>query len=65
MESHGLAGEIQVTGRTYERLKGRYELRERGELDVKGKGPMTTYFLVGRVPSAPRAETTTKSPAAS
>jgi guanylate cyclase len=62
MESHGLAGQIQVTGRTYERLKGRYELRERGELDVKGKGPMTTFFLVGRVPSAPPAEMTTRSP---
>jgi class 3 adenylate cyclase len=64
MESHGLAGQIQVTGRTYERLKGRYELRERGELDVKGKGPMTTYFLIGRVPSAPPAEITTRSPTA-
>ena len=62
MESHGLAGQIQVTGRTYELLKGRYELRERGELDVKGKGLMTTYFLVGRVPSAPPAEMTTRSP---
>jgi class 3 adenylate cyclase len=62
MESHGLAGQIQVTGRTYERLKGRYELRERGELDIKGKGLMTTYFLVGRVPSAPPAEMTTGSP---
>ena len=51
MESHGLPGHIQVSRRTYERLKGRYELRERGELDVKGKGPMTTYLLVGRVPS--------------
>jgi adenylate cyclase len=50
MESHGLAGEIQVTGRTYERLNGRYQLRERGELAVKGKGPMTTYLLVGRAP---------------
>jgi adenylate cyclase len=64
MESHGLAGQIQVTGRAYERLRGRYELRERGELAVKGKGPMTTYFLVGRVPSAPPADTTTKSPIA-
>jgi class 3 adenylate cyclase len=58
MQSHGLAGQIQVTDRTYERLKGRYELRERGELDVKGKGSMTTYFLVARVPSNQRAEMT-------
>jgi class 3 adenylate cyclase len=62
MESHGVAGQIQVTGRTYERLKGRYELRERGDLDVKGKGPMTTYLLIGRVPSAPPARMTTWSP---
>src|SRR5881397_2979494 len=53
MESHGLPGAIQVTSRAYEQLNGRYELRERGEVDVKGKGPMTTYFLVGRAPSVP------------
>jgi adenylate cyclase len=63
MESHGLAGQIQVTRRSYERLKGRYELRERGEVDVKSKGPMTTYFLVGRAPSAPHAAISTRSPA--
>jgi class 3 adenylate cyclase len=54
MESHGVAGQIQVTSRAYDRLRGRYELRERGEIDVKGKGPMTTYFLLGRAP--PRTE---------
>ena len=64
MASHGLADQIQVTGRAYERLKGGYELHERGEVDVKGKGPMTTHFLVGRVPSAPPAAMTTASSAA-
>ena len=48
MESHGLPGAIQVTERTYERLRGRYELRRRGTIEVKGKGPMTTYLLLGR-----------------
>jgi guanylate cyclase len=48
MESHGVAGQIQVTSRVYDRLKSSFELRERGEIDVKGKGPMKTYFLVGR-----------------
>jgi class 3 adenylate cyclase len=48
MESHGLPGEIQVTERAYERLRDRYELRERGTIEVKGKGPMTTYLLFGR-----------------
>jgi class 3 adenylate cyclase len=48
MESHGMPGEIQVTERAYERLRGGYELRRRGTIDVKGKGPMTTYLLLGR-----------------
>ena len=48
MESHGIAGAIQVTERAYERLRERYELRRRGTIEVKGKGPMTTYLLLGR-----------------
>jgi class 3 adenylate cyclase len=40
-------GTIQVTERTYERLRDNYELRERDAIDIKGKGPMTTYVLVG------------------
>jgi len=60
MESDGVAGQIQVTSRAYDRLRGRYELRERGEIDVKGKGPMTTYFLLGRAPPE-SAEMTTRS----
>jgi adenylate cyclase len=47
MESHGLPGAIQVTERAYERLH-RYELRSRGTIEVKGKGSMTTYLLIGR-----------------
>jgi adenylate cyclase len=50
MESHGVPGAIQVTERAYERLRGRYELRRRGTIEVKGKGPMTTYLLLGRRP---------------
>jgi adenylate cyclase len=48
MESHGLPGEIQVTERAYESLRDHYELRERGTIEVKGKGAMTTYLLLGR-----------------
>jgi adenylate cyclase len=48
MESHGLPGEIQVTGRVRERLEARYELRPRGRVNVKGKGDMETYLLTGR-----------------
>jgi class 3 adenylate cyclase len=48
MESHAEPGTIQVTERAHERLRDRYDLRSRGTLEVKGKGPMTTYLLVGR-----------------
>ncbi|MCL1466070.1 adenylate/guanylate cyclase domain-containing protein [Argonema galeatum] len=48
MESHGLPGEIQITEATYEYLRDRYFFEDRGEIPVKGKGKMNTYFLVGR-----------------
>ena len=48
MESHGVPGCIQVTGRTYRRLRGRYRFQRRGPIPVKGKGDIVTYFLVGR-----------------
>jgi adenylate cyclase len=48
MESHALLGSIQVTERTYGHLRERYEFRPRGTIEVKGKGPMTTYLLLGR-----------------
>jgi adenylate cyclase len=47
MESHALPGTIQVTQRAYEHLRADYELRPRGTIEVKGKGPMTAYLLVG------------------
>ena len=48
MESHGVAGGIQVTATTYERLRDSFSLERRGEIEVKGKGRMATYLLVGR-----------------
>ena len=52
MESHGLPGEIQLSERAAGLLAGRYDLTCRGEIDVKGQGPMTTYLLVGRAAAA-------------
>jgi class 3 adenylate cyclase len=46
MESHSVAGEIQVTERTYERLRDDYVFEYRGPIDVKGKGEMETWFLI-------------------
>jgi len=49
MESTGVTGCIQVTDRTYRRLRGRYRFQRRGPVQVKGKGEVVTWFLVGRL----------------
>jgi class 3 adenylate cyclase len=48
MESHGIPNRIQVTEPVFRRLTGRYRFEPRGVIDVKGKGPMETWFLLGR-----------------
>ena len=48
MESTGGPGRIQVTCDVYERLRERYVFEERGPLQIKGKGEITTYFLKRR-----------------
>ena len=48
MESTGVAGRVQVTPAVEHRLRERFRLEPRGEVEIKGKGPMETYFLVGR-----------------
>jgi class 3 adenylate cyclase len=48
MESHGVAGEIQVTAATYQLLQEKYVFEKRGAIAVKGRGEMVTYWLKGR-----------------
>jgi adenylate cyclase len=48
MESSGAPGRIQVTEETYRRLSLTHQFECRGQIEIKGKGPMTTYFLLGR-----------------
>ncbi len=48
MESQGEAGRIQVSAPMYERLASAFSFEPRGTIQVKGKGPMETYFLTGR-----------------
>ena len=48
MESHGIAGRIQVTDATRQRLSEPFIIEERGVIDVKGKGAMHTWFLNSR-----------------
>jgi class 3 adenylate cyclase len=52
MESTGVPGRIQVNRATYERLADEFEFEHRGVVDVKGKGPTETWFLLGRRPKA-------------
>lgn len=48
MESHGLPGHIQVSKAAYTALKHRYRFEPRGLTDIKGKGFISTYLLLGR-----------------
>jgi len=56
MESTGEPGRIQISEATYARLKDKFELESRGEIDVRGKGKMRTWFLIApkAAPSPPR-----------
>jgi PAS domain S-box-containing protein len=48
MESHSEVGKIQVTAETYQLLKHKFDLVERGAIEVKGKGMMQTYWLISK-----------------
>jgi PAS domain S-box-containing protein len=45
MESHGEPGRIQVTESVWEQLKDDFALEPRGEIEVKGKGSVKTWWL--------------------
>lgn len=47
MESHGSPGQIQITNATRELIKDDFVCEKRGMIDVKGKGQMETWTLVG------------------
>jgi adenylate cyclase len=48
MESQGIPGRIQVTPAIYDLLKAQYQFEARGTIAVKGRGAMTTYWLIAR-----------------
>jgi len=48
MESTGVPGRIQCTSDVYDCLKDCYEFEERGVIQVRGKGEMRTFFLIGK-----------------
>jgi class 3 adenylate cyclase len=51
MESHGMPEEIHVSEHTYKLLADKFEFENRGIIEIKGKGPMSTFFLRGPMPS--------------
>jgi adenylate cyclase len=48
MESHGVAGRVQVSESTQRLLGKPFLLEERGALEVEGKGELKTWFVCGR-----------------
>lgn len=50
MDSTGVLDNIQVTQEMYDILSIRgYPMKCRGSIEVKGKGSMVTYFLMGKI----------------
>jgi adenylate cyclase len=48
MESSGVEGRIQVPQQVYERLSEEFVFELRGDVEIKGKGVMRTWFLVAQ-----------------
>jgi len=48
MESHGEPSRIHVSEATRTLLGDRFRFVDRGEVTVKGKGPMRTFFMLGK-----------------
>ncbi|MES2149910.1 MAG: adenylate/guanylate cyclase domain-containing protein [Pseudomonadota bacterium] len=51
MESHGISGSIRVTEATQRLLSEHFVMERRGDVQVKGKGQMTVYLLIGADPA--------------
>jgi len=50
MESHGEPMRVHCSQQTAERIQLDFELEARGELEVKGKGKMSTFFVLSEMP---------------
>lgn len=48
MESHGVADGVQISEHTHALLKREFITEPRGIVDIKGKGQMPTWLLIGR-----------------
>ena len=50
LESHAAPGRTHVSEMVFERLQGRFAFEARGTIELKGRGPMNTYFLDAPTP---------------
>jgi guanylate cyclase len=50
MESHGRIGEVQITGTTRDDLGDAFVCEPRGVIDIKGKGHLPVWMIVGPQP---------------
>ncbi|HEY1842617.1 MAG TPA: adenylate/guanylate cyclase domain-containing protein [Mycobacterium sp.] len=62
MESTDSVGRIQVPEDVYRRLKDDFVLQERGVVEVKGKGRMRTWYLIGRKPDTGSGDVRAEAP---
>jgi class 3 adenylate cyclase len=53
MESTGVPDRIQTSEAMFQQLRTRFEFEERGLVDIKGKGPLRTYYLQGQQEAQP------------
>lgn len=48
MESQGTPGRVQITRATFELLGDEFDCEPRGSIQVKGKGELETWYLIGQ-----------------
>jgi class 3 adenylate cyclase len=53
LESHGERGRIHVSAAVAEVLRGAFDVQERGQVTLKGRGAMMTYWILGARVDAP------------
>ena len=56
MESHGVAGRLQITDATRALVAERFDCEPRGTVEVRGKGNLTTWLVADRRRPRPHAE---------
>jgi class 3 adenylate cyclase len=60
MESLGVPGRVQVTHAMADRLSGSFDVEARGLIEVKGKGPTPTYFVLRRAAGSTQDEASSR-----